>query len=49
VGNTDNGAVRYRNNAPIFQFAFILLSVGRSVFVAASDIGSKVLNIMVGH
>ena len=49
MGNTDNGAVSYRNNAPIFQLAFILLSVGRSVFVAGSDIGSKALNVMVGH
>jgi hypothetical protein len=49
MGNTDNGAVSYRNNAPIFQLAFILLSVGRSVFVAGSDIGPKVLNIMLGH
>jgi hypothetical protein len=49
MGNTDNGAVCYRNNAPIFQLAFILLSVGRSVFVAGSDIGAEVLNFMVGH
>jgi len=49
MDNTDDGAVSYRNNAPILQFAFILLSVGRRVFVAGSDIGPKVLNIMVGH
>jgi hypothetical protein len=47
MDNTDDGAVSYRNNAPILQFAFILLSVGRSVFVAGSDIGPKVLDIMV--
>jgi hypothetical protein len=29
--------------------SFNFLSVGRSVFVAGSDIGPKVLNIMVGH
>jgi hypothetical protein len=46
MDNTDSGAVGYRNNASIFQVAFILLSVGRSVFVAGSDIGPKVLNIM---
>ena len=49
MDNTDNGSVGYRNNASVFQVAFILLSVGRSVFVAGSDIGPKVLNIMVGH
>jgi hypothetical protein len=49
MDNTDSGAVGYRNNASIFQVVFILLSVGRSVFVAGSDIGPKVLNIMVGH
>jgi hypothetical protein len=49
MDNDDNGAVSYRNNASIFQLAFILLSVGRSVLVAGSDIGPKVLNIMVGH
>jgi hypothetical protein len=49
MDNADNGAVSYRNNASIFQLAFILLSVGRSVLVAGSDIGPKVLNIMVGH
>jgi hypothetical protein len=49
MGNTDNGAVSYRNNAPIFQLAFILLSVGRRVFIAGGDIGPKVINIMVSH
>jgi hypothetical protein len=49
MDNADDGAVSYRYNAPILQFAFILLSVGCSVFVAGSDIGPKVLDIMVGH
>jgi hypothetical protein len=49
MGNTDNGAVSYRNNAPILQFAFILLSVGCSVSVAGSDIDPKVLDITVGR
>jgi len=49
MGSADNGAVCYRNNASVSHLAFILLSVGCSVFVAGSDIGPKVLDIMVGH
>ena len=49
MDNADNTAVGYLHNAPVSHLAFILLSVGCSVFVAGSDIGPKVLNIMVGH
>ena len=49
MGNADNAAVGYRNNAPVSHLAFILSSVGCSVFVAGSDTGPKVLDIMVGH
>jgi len=49
MDNADNTAVGYLNNAPVSHLAFILLSVGCSVFVAGSDIGPKVLGIMLGH
>ena len=49
MDNADNTAVGYRNNASVSHMAFILPSVGRSVFVAGSDTGPKVLDIMVGH
>jgi hypothetical protein len=49
MDNADNTAVGYLNNAPVSHLAFILLSVGCSVFVAGSDIGPKVLDIMLGH
>jgi hypothetical protein len=49
MDNADNTAGGYRNNAPVSHLAFILSSVGCSVFVAGSDIGPKVLDIMVGH
>jgi hypothetical protein len=49
MDNADNAAVGYLNNAPVSHLAFILPSVGCSVFVAGSDIGPKVLDIMLGH
>ncbi len=49
MDNVDNPGVGYLNNARVFHLAFILLSVGCSVFVAGSDIGPKVLDIMFGH
>jgi hypothetical protein len=49
MDSADNGAVGCLNNAPVSHLAFILLSVGCSVFVAGSDIGPKVLDIVVGH
>jgi hypothetical protein len=44
-----NGVVGCLNDAPVSHLAFILLSVGCSVFVAGSDIGPKVLDVMVDH
>jgi hypothetical protein len=49
MGNAYNTAVGYLNNASVSHMAFILPSVGCSVFVAGSDTGAKVLDIMVGH
>ena len=49
MDNADNAGASYPNNASIFHFAFILLSVVRSVSVAGSDIGPKVLNTIVAH
>jgi hypothetical protein len=49
MDNADNTGVGYLNNAPVSHLAFLLLSVGCSVFVAGSDIGPKVLDIVVGH
>jgi hypothetical protein len=49
MDNIDNAGASYPNNASIFHFAFILLSVVRSVSVAGSDIGPKVLNMIVAH
>ena len=46
MDSADNGAVGCLNNAPVSHLAFILLSVGCSVFVAGSDIGPKVLDMM---
>lgn len=42
----DNGVVISRNNAPLFSAALRLLSVGRSVSVAGSDIGPKLIALM---
>ena len=49
MDNADNAGVGCLNNAPIPHLACILPSVGSSVFVAGSDIGPKVLGIMVGR
>jgi hypothetical protein len=49
MDNADNAGVGCLNNAPIPHLAYILPSVGSSVFVAGSDIGPKVLGIMVGR
>jgi len=42
----DSSAIICRNNAPLFRIAFNLLSVGRSVSVAGSDIGPRLIRIM---
>ena len=49
MDNADNAAVGYLNNAPVSHLAFILSSIGCSVSVADSDIGTKVLGIIVGQ
>jgi hypothetical protein len=49
MDNIDDAGASYPNNASIFHFAFILLSVVRSVSVAGSDIGPKVLNMIVAQ
>jgi len=43
---SDDAAVICRNNAPLFGCALLLLASGRSVSVAGSDVGPKVVNIM---
>jgi hypothetical protein len=47
MNNADNTVVGYLNNAPVSHLAFLLLSVGCSMFVAGSDIGPKVLDIAI--
>lgn len=42
----DDSTIICRNNAPLFSVAFRLLSSGRSVSVAGSDIGPRVVKIM---
>lgn len=42
----DNAAIICRNNAPLFKLALHLLKSQRSVSVAGSDIGPKVIGIM---
>lgn len=42
----ENATILCRNNAPLFAIAFRLLSVGRSVSVAGSDIGPKLIGIL---
>jgi superfamily I DNA/RNA helicase len=42
----DDTVVICRNNAPLLALAFRLLSVGRSVSMAGSDIGPKLCNIL---
>ncbi|MDE2106760.1 MAG: ATP-dependent helicase [Patescibacteria group bacterium] len=45
--NIDNGSVFLcRNNAPLFGLALRLLSIGRSVSIAGSDIGPKLVSLM---
>jgi len=39
-------AIICRNNAPLFRLAFSLLREGRSVSVAGSDLGPRILNIL---
>lgn len=43
---TDTGTILSRNNAPLFAVALKLLAGGRSVQVAGSDIGPKLVGIM---
>lgn len=42
----DGSAIICRNNAPLFAVALRLLSAGRSVSVAGSDIGPRVIAIL---
>jgi len=42
----DNSAIVCRNNAPLFNAAFALLSNKRSVSVAGSDIGPKIVKLL---
>lgn len=42
----DDSTIICRNNAPLFSVAFKLLGLGRSVAVAGSDVGSKLIGIM---
>lgn len=42
----EDAAIICRNNAPLFSTAIRLLSVGRSVSVAGSDIGPKLIALM---
>src|SRR6266705_3144085 len=43
---SEGGAIICRNNAPLFKVAFGLLASGRSVNVAGSDIGPKLIGIL---
>lgn len=42
----DGATIICRNNAPILSIAFGLLGAGRSISVAGSDIGPKLINIL---
>lgn len=42
----DHSTIACRNNAPLLRVAFGLLGSGRSISVAGSDIGPKLINIM---
>lgn len=42
----DDAAIICRNNAPLFSFALRLLGLGRSVSVAGSEIGPKLIGMM---
>jgi superfamily I DNA/RNA helicase len=47
VGNIpDEATIICRNNAPLFAFAMRLLSSGRSISIAGSDIGPRLIKIM---
>lgn len=43
---SDSSAIICRNNAPLFKLALQLLGSGRSVSVAGSDIGPKIIALM---
>lgn len=43
---SDNAAIICRNNAPLFKLGMQLLSAGRPVTVAGSDIGPRLVGIM---
>lgn len=43
---TDGGTFLCRNNAPLFKTAMLLLASGRSVSVAGSDIGPKLIALL---
>ena len=43
---TDGAAILCRNNAPLFALALRLLASGRSVSVAGSDVGPRVIGII---
>lgn len=47
----DSTAIICRNNAPLFKLALKLLAAGRSVHVAGSDIGPRIINLLkkLGH
>jgi superfamily I DNA/RNA helicase len=42
----ENSAIICRNNAPLFRLAMQLLQAGRSVAIAGSEIGPKIISIM---
>jgi DNA helicase II / ATP-dependent DNA helicase PcrA len=42
----DSSAILCRNNAPLFRLALQLLAAGRSVSVAGSDIGPKLIGLL---
>jgi DNA helicase II / ATP-dependent DNA helicase PcrA len=42
----DGSAIICRNNAPLFRLAFLLLTSGRSIRVAGSDMGPKLVGTM---
>jgi hypothetical protein len=49
MDNADNAAVVYFNNAPVSHLVFILPSVGCSMSAAGSDIGPKIIDIVISH
>jgi len=46
AGFVDGSAIICRNNAPLFALGLRLLSSGRSISIAGSDIGPKVIGIL---